>query len=275
VIEGVKQNPAAVVFGADPRGFFARRLVTTSGRFSLNPNDVMVGDKLAKQLHLSPGAQMLIKKRRFRVTGIYHAGIFFEDTGAVIKLATAQRMENRPNEATTIPVVFSESSRHKRAVRALQQDFPNIQVIGTGDQASRAGANGQLVRNAVTIIAALALIVGGLGVTNTMAMAVLERKRELALLSAVGWSRFRVATLVLIEGVATSLIGAGIGLLFGVVGARWLGDALGISTIVSPEVTVESIWQALLIGVAIGIVGSLYPAWRGTTVSGAELLQSV
>jgi putative ABC transport system permease protein len=217
---------------------------------------------------------MLIKRRPFRVAGIYHTGIFFEDTGAVLDLATAQRMEHKQGEATTVPVQFTDRSRHDQSVRALKQVLPGIQVIGTGDEAARAGANGQLVQNAVTIIAALALIVGGLGVANTMAMAVLERKRELALLSAVGWGRPRVALLVLAEGVATSLVGAAIGLLFGVVGARALGHALGISAVVNPHVTIPSIWQALLIGIAIGVLGSLYPAWRGTTVSGAELLQA-
>ena len=39
-----------------------------------------------------------------------------------------------------------------------------------------------------------------------------------------------------------------------------------------PQVTVASLWQSLVIGVAIGVLGGLYPAWRGTTVSGAELL---
>jgi putative ABC transport system permease protein len=273
IVEGVKQNPAAIVFGADPRGFFAQRLVTTSGRASLQAGSVMVGSKLASQLHLKPGSTLLVKRRPFKVAGIYQTGIFFEDTGAVLNLATAQKINHQPSEATTIPVQFSDRVRHDAGVRALKRAFPGIQVIGTADEASRAGANGQLVQNAVTIIAALALIVGGLGVTNTMAMAVLERKRELALLSAVGWGRPRVALLVLSEGVATSLFGAGLGLLLGVVGANALGHALSISAVVNPEVTVSSIWQALLIGVAIGIVGSLYPAWRGTTVSGAELLQ--
>jgi putative ABC transport system permease protein len=273
IVEGVKQNPAAIVFGADPNAFFARRLVTTAGRYSLRTGSVMVGSKLAGQLHLEPGSTLVVKRRRFTVAGIYHTGIFFEDTGAVLDLATAQQITRKPGEATTIPVEFADSARNAEAVRALKRAFPGTQVIGTADEASRAGANGQLVQNAVTIIAALALIVGGLGVTNTMAMAVLERKRELALLSAVGWGRPRVALLVLGEGVATSLFGAGLGLLLGVVGARALGNALSISSVVNPEVTLTSIWQALVIGVAIGIVGSLYPAWRGTTVSGAELLQ--
>jgi ABC-type antimicrobial peptide transport system permease subunit len=263
VVEGVKQNPAAVVFGADPDGFFAKRLVTSAGRLSLAGRSVMVGERLAHELHLAPGDKLRVKKRQFTVAGVYHTGVFFEDTGAVIDLQQAQRINDSPGEATTIPV----------QVKALKRQLPGIQVIGTPEQASRVGANGQLVQNAVTIIAALALIVGGLGVTNTMAMAVLERKRELALLSAVGWRRRRVALLVLAEGIATSVVGAGLGLLLGVVGAKALGNALDISAIVTPRVTAESIWQSLLIGIAIGAIGSLYPAWRGTTVSGAELLQ--
>jgi putative ABC transport system permease protein len=274
VIEGVKQNQAAVVFGADPNGFFAHRLVTTAGRRAFGTHTIMVGDKLARELHLRPGSTLLVKRKPFKVAGIYHTGIFFEDTGAILDLDVAGRMEHKVGEATTIAVQFTDHTHHDAAVKALKRDMPGIQIIGTPDEAARAGANGQLVRNAVTIIAALALIVGGLGVTNTMAMAVLERKRELALLSAVGWSRPRVATLVLAEGVATSLLGAGLGLLIGVIGARGLGDALGVSAVVRPEVTVDGLWQSLVIGFAIGVLGSLYPAWRGTTVSGAELLKA-
>ena len=106
-----------------------------------------------------------------------------------------------------------------------------------------------------------------------MAMAVLERQRELALLSAVGWRRMRIAALVLAEGVATSMLGAG---------AR--ADPRGLRrrrarTVRSgsrrssrPHVTPWTIGQALLIGVAIGVLGGLYPAWRGTSVSTTELL---
>src|SRR5437763_1430494 len=46
IIEGVKADPASVVFGADPQGFFAKRLVVTKGRTSFGPRRIMVGDKL-------------------------------------------------------------------------------------------------------------------------------------------------------------------------------------------------------------------------------------
>jgi putative ABC transport system permease protein len=272
VVEGVRQDPAAIVFGADPKGFVAQRLVVSEGAHALGPKQVLVGDRLARELKLHPGSTLAIKRRPFTVAGIYHSGVFFEDAGAVLDIGTAQRLERRGAEATTIAVQLATDAHRSAVATELRRALPGTQVIGTADEATRAGANGELVRKTVTIIAALALIVGGLGVTNTMAMAVLERQRELALLSAVGWRRIRIAALVLAEGIATSVLGAGFGLILGVIGADWLNRALDVSSVVSPHVTPWTIGQALLIGVAIGVLGGLYPAWRGTSVSTTQLL---
>jgi putative ABC transport system permease protein len=272
LIEAVREDPAAVAFGADPEAFFAKRLVVTDGARRFGGRNVMVGDKLASQIGVEPGDELALQRHRFTVAGVYHSGVFFEDSGAVLDLATAQRIAHRRGDATTIAVQLDTGTRHGAAVAAIKRAYPDLQIIGTADDAVRAGANGKLVRNAVRIFGALALIVGGLGVANTMAMAVLERQRELALLSAVGWPPVRIATLVLAEGIFTSVLGAGLGLLLGVVGANWLVHALEVSSVVSPHVTPWTIGQGLLIGVLIGVLGGLYPAWRATRVSGVELL---
>jgi putative ABC transport system permease protein len=272
VVEGVREDPAAIVFGADPNGFIVQRLVVSEGTRALGRGRLLVGDQLARELRLRPGSTLRVKRRAFTVAGIYHSGVFFEDAGAVLDLPTAQRLEHRGADATTIAVQLAPDAHRAAVAKALRRALPGTQVIGTADEATRAGANGEIVGKTVTIIAALALIVGGLGVTNTMAMAVLERQRELALLSAVGWRRVRIAALVLAEGVATSILGAGVGLLLGVLGADGLNRALDVSKVVSPHVTPWTIGQALLIGVAIGVLGGLYPAWRGTSVSTTELL---
>jgi putative ABC transport system permease protein len=272
VVSGIKQNPAAIVFGADPQGFFAKRLVIRQGRPKLAGHSVLVGDQLAQQLGLRPSSPLTVKGQRFQVAGVYHTGIFFEDTGAIVDLSAGQRLAHRSGEATTIAVQLTPDEPLATAEQSIRSSIPGITILGSADDASRVGANGQLITKAVTIIATLALILGGLGVTNTMAMAVLERERELALLNAVGWRRRRIAFLVLAEGVATSVLGAGVGLLIGVLGADALNRALGVSSVVTPHVTPWTIGQALLIGVAIGVLGGLYPAWRGTTVAPTRVL---
>ncbi|MFN8218413.1 MAG: ABC transporter permease [Solirubrobacterales bacterium] len=272
VVGEVEGSPAAIAFGVQPGGFVARRLVMTQGRPGLHPGDILVGDRLARELHLHPGSRLRVRRREFRVTGIYHSGIFFQDSGATLDLATAQRLTRREGEATTVAVQLANGVDERKAEEQLRAAFPGTTVIGSADDPARIGTGGELVRTAVDVIAALALIVGGLGVSNTMAMAVLERERELALLSAVGWRRWRIASLVLGEGVATSLLGAGAGLLLGILGARFLSDALGVGAVVTPELTPLTIFEALLIGTAIGILGGLYPAWRAVTVPPSRLL---
>ena len=78
------------------------------------------------------------------------------------------------------------------------------------------------------MIVVIALIVGAISVANTMAMSIMERQAELGLLSTVGWSPVRVASLILGEGVAVSVLGAALGLLLGVIGAGLLVSALGV-----------------------------------------------
>jgi putative ABC transport system permease protein len=122
------------------------------------------------------------------------------------------------------------------------------------------------------VIALLALVIGAIAVTNTMAMAVLQRRRELALLSAIGWSHRQIATLILGEGVVVGLLGAGTGLVIGVAASHLLVSLLAASDFVTPEVTAWGLGRGLLVGLAIGILGGLYPAWRVTRLPPAALL---
>jgi putative ABC transport system permease protein len=122
------------------------------------------------------------------------------------------------------------------------------------------------------VIAVLALLIGGIGVMNTMLMSVIERRSEFALLSAIGWNGGQVAGLVLTEGVIVSLLGAAIGLVIGTLGAQLLVQALGASGLVAPDVTAWDLGRGLLVGVLIGVLGGLYPAWRAAHVSPARVL---
>jgi putative ABC transport system permease protein len=233
IVSDVKQSPAAIAFGIEPRGFVARRLVMTSGSRDLGPGKILVGDRLAGELHLRPGSKLTLKHRTFTVAGVYHSGIFFQDSGATLSLGAAQRLAHRAGEATTIAVQLANGVTEAGAEREIRRALPGMTVIGSADDPARIGTGGELVRTAVDVIAALALIVGGLGVSNTMAMAVLERERELALLNAVG-----------------------------------------VGAVVTPRVTPLTVLEALLIGIAIGVLGGLYPAWRGVTVPPTRLLSA-
>lgn len=294
MVEAIKPEPGAVVFGADPNGFFTRRLVLVSGEnrqaagatgnagatggagasgtAGAATNGILVGEKLAAHMRLSPGSPLVVHGRTFRVEGVYHSGIFYEDAGAVLPLPVAQALAGRPGEQTSIAIDLAPTVRASTATKAIERELPGTQVISTTDQALRAGANSTLISKAILVIVVIALIIGAIGVTNTMALAIIERQSELGLLSTVGWSPLRVASLILGEGVAVSVLGAAFGLLLGVLGADLLVKALGVSSYISPSFTAWALGRGLLVGVAIGVLGGIYPAWRVTRMQPLKAL---
>jgi putative ABC transport system permease protein len=272
VIDSVDRQPGAVVFGADPHGFVAGRLVLTAGRPAA-ANEVAVGDLLAGALHVGVGQTIDLAHHPVRISGIYHSGISFEDSGAILPLAAAQDLAGRTHEeATTIAVKLAPRISHAAASAALVRAFGGLRSISDPGDAARAGANALLINKAVVIIVVLALILGALAVANTMLAAVLERQRELALLAVIGWSARQVATLVLGEALVLSLVGVALGLALGVALSGLLPAALGLSDFVSANVTAWGLGRAMIVGLAIGILGALYPSWRSTRLVPRELL---
>lgn len=264
LIGAVKGQPGAIVLGLDRDGFAARQLVITAGR-GFTPRQVMVGDLLAAQLHLRPGSTLRLNRRALPVAGIFHTGLSYEDSGAILALRDAQALAGRtPQEVTAFAVKIRPQTTESAAERELNRAFPGLLAIANPGEAVRAGANTVLISKAVFLVAVLALIIGGLAVANTMLAALLERRRELALLSTIGWSAPQLGALVLSESLAVSMLGTGAGVLLGLAASKLLPGALGLGGFISPTLTAWGVGRAALIGIAIGTLGAIYPIWRVT-----------
>ena len=261
-IGAVPGQPQAIVLGVDPNGFAARQLVITSGA-SVSAGRVLVGDQLASQAHLRPGGRLRLGSHSFQIAGVYHSGLSYEDGGVVTTLGDAQSVAGRtPQEVTTFAVKLIPQVPLASAERELGRAFPGLLPISDPGEAVRAGASTVLITKAVLLMAVLALIIGVLAVANTMLAALLERRRELALLSAIGWSAPQLGALVLGEALAVSMLGTGIGLVLGLAASKLLPGLLGLSGFISPALTAWGFGRALLIGILIGTLGAIYPIWR-------------
>jgi putative ABC transport system permease protein len=271
----VDATPSAIVFGIDPQTFVGRRLVYVSGR-GPGPGEAAVGDLLASQRRLAPGGSIRLGQHAFRISGVYHSGTAFQDQGVITSLRAAQQLAGRTSqEVTTIAVRVPPQVPVATAQRRLLRTFPGLQAISTPDEALRAGANSQLISKAVVLIVVLALIIGALAVANTMLAAVLERRRELALLATIGWSARELGGLVLGEAVAVSVIGTAAGLLLGYLASGLLPGALGLQSYISADLTAWNLGRAVLIGITIGVLGAVFPVWRVTrTWSAVGLAQT-
>jgi putative ABC transport system permease protein len=206
-----------------------------------------------------------------QITGTYHTGVPFEDQGVAVPLAAAQR-DGRTAEATTIAVAVEPGVASSAVADRLERRYQGTIAIDQPGEATRADTNSLLLRKSTLVIAILALLLGGLTVANTMAMAVLERRAEFALLAAVGWSRPLVARLVVVEGLVLGGLGVAVGLGLGALAGKAAADVLGAAAVVAPVTGAGVLALGAAIGLTLGALGSIYPAWRVTRVPAAEAL---
>ena len=262
VVDAIPGAPGSFVFGLTRGGFIDRSVVLTAGA-AASPGRVEIGDVLAQKLHLGPGSQISLAHRRFRVSGLFHSGTGYVDTGVIATLRDAQILANRtPQEVTTFAVRLAPQVPAQRGEQQLSAGIPGVIAISRPGQAARAGANSELISKAVGLIVVLALIIGALAVANTMLAAILERRRELALLATIGWSGRQLGELVLGEALAVSLLGTTFGLILGVAASGLLPGALGLGEFISPQLSAASLGLASVIGMLIGTIGAIYPMWR-------------
>ena len=119
-------------------------------------------------------------------------------------------------------------------------------------------------------VAAISLLVGGIGVMNIMLVSVTERIREIGLRKALGATPGVIRRQFLVEASVLGLIGGALGALLGVVGAAFLPGVVGDPITISPTAMVGALVVALVIGIAFGV----YPASRAARLAPIDALRT-
>ena len=171
----------------------------------------------------------------------------------------------------------------KAAVEPLLADHPNVAVQTFEDLQSEAESQLNGLLNFILALLALAVVIGMLGVTNTMALSVFERTREIGLLRAVGLdrrtTRWMVRSEASIVSVFGALMGVGLGIFFGWALIRALED-LGFSNFVIPwlpsSASVAGVLGSLVFWlVATGILGVLFAVFPARRAAKLNVIEAI
>ena len=236
----------------------------------------VLGQTVAKQLFgdADPiGGRVKINRTTFTVIGIMDTkgtnGFQDRDDVVFVPLTTSQKrlygvdwvrtlyVKVRSDTAMDSAQVKIDALMHERHRLPPGQD-PDYTVRNQADTL----ATFQGVTRTITLmlgsVAAVALIVGGIGIMNIMLVSVTERTREIGLRKAVGATRANILMQFLVESVALSVLGGLIGVGLGVIASRVISAAFGWSTVITPQ----SIAMAFGFAAAVGVFFGIYPAQR-------------
>jgi len=295
------ENKSTSLIGVTPDYETVRNIGLSEGEF-ISATDlsgrsavVILGTEVADELFGRKfglvGEKVRIEGQPFRVIGVLEekggSAMGSEDDQILVPMTTAQtRLLQRatPNAVDVIYVQATNSesvpqasleisqilsSRHRTMIGEedfsvlTQQDFLDLASTITGVLTIFLGG-----------IAAISLLVGGIGIMNIMMVSVVERTKEIGLRKALGARRIDILSQFLIESSLLSLVGGLIGILLGWALSMIVEQiAAGSGTPIVPIMSLDAVLLAVLFSTAIGIFFGLYPANRASTLEPVEALR--
>lgn len=270
----------ALVYGWPPDSYEFDSLKFTAGRpFQGDQPEIVLGDMLAENLNKKPGDTVTIQGQIFTVTGIFHGGTALEAGAVIMPLKQMQMIASRDGKVTAFHVrlhAVPAGESYEAYVKRVQKEIDALAPGVRAEAAAERAGNNQIVDLAHSVAwgtSSIALLIGIVGIANTMAMSVFERTREIGILRALGWKGRHVILLILTEAAGLGLAGGMLGIVVGWSALRVLAVMPQTASVVSTAISPLHLVESLLIAVASGLVAGAYPAWRGARLSPVEALR--
>lgn len=250
-----------------------------------------VADKLFGRKGGLVGERVRIEGQNFRVIGVLEekGGSPFqsEDDQVLIPLSTAQARLIRRSTRDQVDVIYVEAV-DAEAVSQAKQEISQVlrkrhqtdlgeddfTIISQQDMIGVASSITGILTIFLGGIAAISLLVGGIGIMNIMLVSVVERTREIGLRKALGARKNDILIQFLAESLLLSLVGGLLGVGFGWLISYAVGIIAGANDVsINPVISLDSILLATLFSIAVGLFFGIYPANRAANLQPVEALR--
>jgi putative ABC transport system permease protein len=290
-------NWTTSVVGTTPSWMSVRARTMSAGTFLTAANQasaasvVVLGATTAQELFGSTdvvGQTMTIAGTPFTVQGVLapsgSTGSTNNDDTAVIPLSTAQQRVSGGSSRTTVQTIYVQATSQTALPSAYQEANSELLALHGITNATNADFTitnqASLVTTAASVsktltvllagVAAISLLVGGIGVMNIMLVSVTERIREIGLRKALGARPALIRRQFLIEASLLGLTGGLIGAAVGILGAKVLPGLISNPVALS----MPAIFGSITVALAIGLVFGVYPATRAAQLAPIDALRS-
>ena len=284
-------NTTTTVEGSTPDWLAANSRTVADGAFLTNANVtthalvVVLGSTTASNLDAQVGAQVTIASTPFTVLGILSttggSGFTNADDVAIIPLTTDQDLLAGQGRVQRIVIASSSpatvGSAYLEADQLLLQlhrisdpGAPDFNIVNQSSFLSAAQSVTTTLTLLLASIAAISLLVGGIGVMNIMLVTVTERTAEIGLRKALGATPRDILRQFLVEAATLSVVGGFLGVALALV----VGAVLPHATSIAIDITPLPVVVAVGVAAAVGLVFGVYPAARASRLAPIVALRS-
>jgi lipoprotein-releasing system permease protein len=252
------------------------RSKVVSGTARLAPGEAIVGQELAADLGVRPGDRLTVQtsgsSESMRVTALVDLGVKeLNRRTVIVPLRAAQNLLSLPGGATGLDLTVTDVWSAKELAASLRGQYPyKIESWQESNAQLVSALNAQSV--STSLIRGVVLVVVVLGIASVLVVSVVQKRREIGILRAMGATRGQVLRLFLIQGAAVGALGSMLGILLAVV-MIWLfthfvrgADGLPLFTISLSGATAA---QVALIATLCGVLAAIGPARRAAAMDPA------
>lgn len=273
-----------------------RKIVQGKGLDAAPKNGLMIGKKLADKMKLNTGTKVVLTftdSSGSMVSGAFKVGAIYQSSNSqlgernvYIKKQTLNELLNIGDNSHEIAVILYRDEDAPGVKQTLATRFPGYQI----ETWKELSPETELMTNTVDIYSYIIIVIImfalAFGIVNTMLMAILERTREIGMMIALGMSRAKIFSLILLETLLLTITGTPIGLAiaWGLIfyfnrqglDLSGMGKEMmrnfGYETLIYPEFPADKIIPILLIVVGTALVSCLLPAIRAVKLEPVKAL---
>ncbi|NDV62359.1 ABC transporter permease [Puniceicoccales bacterium CK1056] len=251
--------------------------------FAETPDGLIMGRRLAERLEASPGSFILLshlgETRRYRVSGIFETGIdFFDKTHVFTHLQEARRLLNKMDRVSYIQIMTKDPDM--APATASQMEHALGHYVASWQEREKSWLEVfRVLRISSALSMSTIILIAGLGMFNTLAIIVMERSREIAILRSFGFSRNDILNIFLYQGLIVYVLGTLIGFVLAAILTRTAESLpIRIRGIFSTDhfLVSWSIWHyasaAIVAGIVV-VIAALIPARRAARTEPGEVIR--
>jgi len=220
------------------------------------------------------GDTLQLETEELAVVGIVDGGAVVENGSVILSLPLFQKITGNQGKINIIDLRVTPGTSKEELTRLCEQItslVPEARAVIAGEHIRDSQAY-RMISAMSWGTSLLAVLVGVLGVMNTMLMTVFERTQEICVLLAIGWKRSRIVRMVLWESALLGFLGGVGGVLIGVVGVKLLVTTPAIRGLLEPELNPRLLVMAVAIAIVVGVFSGIYPAWRSSRLMPSHAL---
>jgi putative ABC transport system permease protein len=244
-----------------------------SGRL-FQPGDTkkaLVGYNVALKLKKKVGESISVKGEEFQIIGIFRSFSVYDNDSIIVMLPDLQSLLGRKHSVTGFSVVLQEGASAKEVSEAINGLHEGLLAMPTAEYISES-SHMRVIAAMAFFTSAIALAIGVINVANTMAMSVVERTREIGIFRAIGWTRWRIVKMILLEALIISIIGGIVGMILAQIVYSLSANLPQVGGFITGYIAPSVFLKGGLLAIIVGLIGGAWPSIRAASLLPTEAI---